>query len=522
MSSNPSPETAPPEAAPPVWRRGIAGWSLRRRLVATVLVLLTLVSVAVGVATEVALYHFMVGRMDEQLHKFAKPPRDDPRRNDDGPSNDDGSAGDYRVLGPGGLNARVRDGTVLSCASLDLSTNLPVPITDTETRAILAALPANARPVTRDLGDLGTYRLIAAELPGGVVNVSGQPLEGVFGTLTQVAVVLGLAIAGALGLAGWGGAVLVRRNLRPLQRVAATAGRVAELRLDRGEVALAERVPDADPRTEVGQVGAALNRMLGHVQAALESRHASETQVRQFLADASHELRTPLASIRGYAELTRRSREPVSEDVSHALRRVESEAKRMTSLVEDMLLLARLDAGRPLAEEPVDLSLLAIDTVSDAHAVGPDHRWHLELPEDAILVTGDRARLHQVLANLLMNARTHTPAGTDVVVSIENGGGEARLRVTDNGPGIPPELVPHIFERFARGDTSRSRAAGSTGLGLAIVGAVVAAHHGTVTVDSAPGRTVFTVTLPGSSAQATDATDAMVDSQAAHRDGTQR
>ena len=195
--------------------------------------------------------------------------------------------------------------------------------------------------------------------------------------------------------------------------MAATATRVAELPLDRGEVALAERVPDADtdPRTEVGQVGAALNRMLDHVGNALEARHASETQVRQFVADASHELRTPLAAIRGYAELSRRSREPVPDEVAHVLRRVESEAQRMTALVEDLLLLARLDAGRPLAHDPVDLTMLVVDAVSDAHAAGPGHDWQLDLPDEPVVVTGDGARLHQVLANLLANARTHTPAG---------------------------------------------------------------------------------------------------------------
>ena len=302
----------------------------------------------------------------------------------------------------------------------------------------------------------------------------------------------------ALIIAGWAGAVIVRRTLQPLARVAATATRVSELKLDRGEVDLAQRVPEADTdaRTEVGQVGAALNRMLDHVGNALEARHASEMQVRQFVADASHELRTPLAAIRGYAELSRRSRQPVPEEVGHVLRRVESEAKRMTALVEDLLLLARLDAGRPLAHDPVDLTMLVVDAVSDAHAAGPRHDWQLDLPEEPVLVTGDQARLHQVLANLLANARTHTPEGTTVTVGVSATGTEAVLRVTDAGPGIPAELQPHIFERFARGDSSRSRAAGSTGLGLSIVHAVVTAHGGTVSVESAPGRTEFTVRLP--------------------------
>ncbi len=254
---------------------------------------------------------------------------------------------------------------------------------------------------------------------------------------------------------------------------------------------------DTGSHTEVGQVGAALNRMLGHIGAALKARQASETRVRQFVADASHELRTPLAAIRGYAELARRSPEQMPPDVRHALARVESEAVRMSDLVADMLLLARLDAGRPVEREPVDLSSLLVDAVSDAHAAGPDHRWELDLPDQPVTVLGDRTGLHQVVANLLANARTHTPPGTVVRVSLTTGRTpEAVLSVVDNGPGIPADLLPEVFERFARGDVSRSRAAGNTGLGLAIVAGVLEAHHGRVEVTSAPGRTAFTVRLP--------------------------
>ena len=303
---------------------------------------------------------------------------------------------------------------------------------------------------------------------------------------------LGLVLAAFLGLA------VVRLTLRPLRRVTATARRVAELPLDRGEVALAVRVPaaDTDPRTEVGQVGAALNRMLDHVGAALTARQASEMRVRHFVADASHELRTPLAAIRGYAELTRPRRKDLPPDVTHALDRVESESVRMTGLVEDLLLLARLDSGRPLDRVPVDLTQVLVDAISDAHATAPDHHWSLDLPDDPVTVSGDAARLHQVVANLMANARTHTPPGTQVVVSLTTDARSAVLTVADDGPGIPPDLLPDVFERFARGDGSRSRAAGSTGLGLAIVAAVVEAHGGSVDVSSVPGGTAFTVRLP--------------------------
>lgn len=219
-------------------------------------------------------------------------------------------------------------------------------------------------------------------------------------------------------------------------------------------------------------------------------------RVRQFVADASHELRTPLASIRGYAELSRRERDPVPPSVTHAIGRVESEALRMQGLVEDLLLLARLDAGRPLDHDPVDLTLLAMDAVSDARAASPEHKWELNLPDEPVEVPGDRARLHQVIANLLANARTHTPAGTRVVTALRREGDTVLLSVTDNGHGIPEALQRTVFERFVRGDEARTRTSGSTGLGLSIVSAVAGAHGGRVGLRSKPGETTFVVELP--------------------------
>ncbi|HXL89863.1 MAG TPA: ATP-binding protein, partial [Streptosporangiaceae bacterium] len=297
--------------------------------------------------------------------------------------------------------------------------------------------------------------------------------------------------------------------------VAATATLVAELPLETGEVSMPAGVPDSDPRTEVGQVGAAFNRMLGHVERALGRRAASEARLRRFAADASHELRTPLASIRGYAEFALRHPGPVPEEVTHALGRVQSESVRMGVLVDDLLLLARLDAGRPLEREPVDLSRLAIEVTSDSQMARRDHHWRLDLPDDPVMVMGDEHRLHQVLANLLSNAGKHTPPGATVTVAIALGdadlhasvqrgtvpaGPRVVLTVTDNGPGIPPEVLPDLFERFSRADTSRARdgdsTGASTGLGLAIVDAVVAAHDGAMIVTSQPGLTRFAMVLP--------------------------
>jgi two-component system OmpR family sensor kinase len=382
--------------------------------------------------------------------------------------------------------------------------------------------PAPTHTVTLDsLG--GTFLL--TKVPGaeqGTQIVTGLPLASVEGTLSSVENTENVVYAGVLLLALALVTVMVQLSLRPLRRVAATATRVTELPLDSGEVTLPAGVPDTDPRTEVGRVGAAFNRMLFHVEKALGRRAASEARLRRFAADASHELRTPLSAIRGYAELALRHPGPVPGDVTHALRRVQSESARMTVLVDDLLLLARLDAGRPLERAPVDLSRLVIETTSDARVARGDHRWRLALPDEPVQVEGDEHRLHQVLANLLSNAGKHTPAGSTVTVALAPGtapppaltAGDAtavqrgtvpsgpwiELSITDDGPGIAPELLPELFERFTRGEAGRARAAGdagkSTGLGLAIVDAVVAAHGGCITVTSRPGMTRFAIILP--------------------------
>jgi two-component system OmpR family sensor kinase len=473
---------------PARWRSP-AGWSLRTRLVAIMIALLALLGLLVGGTTELALHNTLYQKIDAQLIQSAGPP---PGENGRPPGSN------FRRGQPKGtLIGLIQDGQVQGAQVLPGYGAEPQNVSSTLYPDLLSVQPDGA-PTTRNLGStLGDYRLFAQEGPDGI-SITGVPLRDTQSTLLTVAAVIGASVLLALLIAGWAGAIIIRRTLKPLSRVAATATRVSELELDRGEVELAQRVPqaDTDTGTEVGQVGAALNRLLDHVGNALEARHNSEMQVRQFVADASHELRTPLAAIRGYAELSRRSRQPVPPEISHVLRRVESEAERMTALVEDLLLLARLDAGRPLAHDPVDLTMLVVDAVSDAHAAGPRHDWQLDLPDEPVTVIGDGQRLHQVLANLLANARAHTPEGTTVTVGVSATEDVAMIRVIDAGPGIPANLQPHIFERFARGDSSRSRAAGSTGLGLSIVHAVVTAHGGRVMMSSAPGRTQFTVILP--------------------------
>jgi two-component system OmpR family sensor kinase len=383
----------------------------------------------------------------------------------------------------------------------------------------LKDVPLDGDPHTVSLGgSVGSYRVMAQVSRQGDTVVTGLPLSQVMSAVYRLAAVITAVSLAALIAAALIGAAIVRRTLRPLSRVAATATQVSELPLDRGEVALAVRVPAnaADSRTEVGQVGLALNRMLEHVADALTARQASEARVRRFVADASHELRTPLASIRGYAELTRRSRHEVPGDVARALSRVESEAIRMTGLVEELLMLARLEEGRSARRDPVDLGMLLIDALSDAHAAGPDHRWELQLPDEPMVVIGDESQLHKIVSNLLANAQVHTPAGTVVTARLsvqerpdgdERGsadGGSERdvvLQVVDDGPGIPEQLLPEVFERFVRGDESRSRGTGSTGLGLSIVASITAAHGGRVDVESEPGMTVFTVRLPAAEAE---------------------
>lgn len=464
--------------------------TLTTRLVAVVVLLVAVTALAIGTATTIAMRENLDRRLDQDVRaalsrtlegpSAPRPQAPDGSRDDDfGPGQELGS---LSAVLPDDATPR---GMVLSGGrGWDPGTAL----TD-EQLAALSGLEESDRDLrTVRLPGLGDYRVAVADLEGGQV-VAGLPLDEVEDTVADLLRLELLATLVGIALAAVAAVVVVRRQLAPLREVAATAHRVAELPLASGEIEMAERVPAGltDERTEIGQVGSALNAMLDHVESSLAQRHRSEQQVRQFVADASHELRTPLATIAGYTELARRR----PETTGTALAKVETESARMTALVEDLLLLARLDSGRPLEREPVDLSRLLLEAVNDARVVDPDHQWRLSLPDAPLTVTGDAARLHQVVTNLLTNARKYTPDGSTVTVT----GTPSGFTVHDDGPGFSPELAPRAFERFVRGDVARTRAGGA-GLGLSLVEAIVAAHGGTVALASAPGDTTVTVTLP--------------------------
>jgi two-component system OmpR family sensor kinase len=479
--------------------------TLGRQLVVRVTVLVALAALLITIATALAAQQLLMSQLDRQLDEVTARLRDPAGAPVSGLLRPGQPIGTLLVLYDN-AGASQTEGRLTERGA---SGRGGAAVTDLPDAAVeqLSDVPTDGTKSSISLSGLGHYRVVGYRVVVGGTDpatlVVGVPLHEVDETIAQLVGLAALFSLFAIAGTVFASRSLVVRSLRPLNRVAATAQQVSQLKLDRGEVALAVRVPpeDANPASEVGQVGQAINHMLNNVEEALAARQASETKVRQFVADASHELRNPLAAIRGYAELTRRDREQLPTEAAYAMSRVESEADRMSHLVEDMLLLARLDSGPDLDLQPCDLSEVVINAVSDARAAGPDHVWQLNLPQYPVIAYGDRHRLQQVMANLLANARTHTPPGTYVHTEVSVSGPDAVVTVTDNGPGIPPEVSNRVFERFARGDASRRRtpgtdAGGSTGLGLAIVAAVVAAHHGNVAVSSQPGYTQFTVRLP--------------------------
>jgi two-component system OmpR family sensor kinase len=321
------------------------------------------------------------------------------------------------------------------------------------------------------------------------VVLLAMPLDDVddaVNRLVRVEIAVTAAILAVLGLVAWW---VIHLGIRPIKQMTATATAIAG-----GE--LSHRVAEGDPHTEAGELGVALNNMLGRIEQAFDERTETENRLRRFVADASHELRTPVTTIRGYAELFRDGGLTDEVELGEAMRRTEQEAVRMGSLVDDLLLLARLDQGRPLEREPVDLRSIVADAARDAAAVDP-HRPIATAVDGPAVVLGDEGRVRQVVANLVSNALVHTPAGTPVELRLRHEDGHAVLEVSDRGPGMSPESAARAFERFYRADPSRSRHRGGSGLGLAIVQATIEAHGGSVSLRSGPGQgTTVTVQLP--------------------------
>ncbi|MGB4271393.1 MAG: HAMP domain-containing sensor histidine kinase [Propionicimonas sp.] len=465
---------------PPVPTTPLGAGTLSRQLVRRTTALVAFACVALSLFTGLATYQILANKLDEQLNTaVGRAPRLDTR------------------TGPGDLAGS-------GLIRLDFTSDgngfqqSPVTLSD-EALSVLMSVEESPNPVTLVVPHVGLYRVLARTV-GDRTSVVALPYSEVSKPLTSQLIMAGVLTLGAIGLSFVGARRVVERSLRPLNRLAATANQVSSLPLESGEGIVPIRVgpADANPASEVGQVGLAFNRMLDHVEDALAARHQSETKVRQFVADASHELRNPLAAIRGYAELTRRSDQDLPPDAGHALNRIESESDRMSALVEDLLLLARLDSEPTLDLQPTDVTEIVLNAVSDARAASPDHSWAMNLPEEVVMSQADSHRLHQVIANLLANARTHTPPGTRVEVGLRSEPGWAVITISDNGPGVPEAIRDSVFERFTRAEASRVRHEGgsSTGLGLAIVAAVVGAHRGRVSLDSGPGATTFTVRIP--------------------------
>jgi two-component system, OmpR family, sensor kinase len=483
-------------------RRLLARTPLQVKLIAAVLVLVTVALALIGLASVAALDGYLVGRLDDQLQLVARgsagagPPEFDGR----GPGHR-GPPSPYLV------QYRLADGRLDEQDENPLEQGRPPPRVPDDP----AWFEANAGETTTvpAAGGGGRWRVAVAprrDGSGGSVVVAAS-LDGIDATIRQLRLIdLGVSLIVLAALAGVGAAI-VRASLRPLVEIEQTARAIAAGDLTR-------RVPERDPGTEVGRLGRALNTMLAQIESAFGARAASEAsarrsedRMRRFVADASHELRTPLTTIRGFAELYRQGAARDPAELDRLMRRIEDQAARMGLLVEDLLLLARLDTERPLDRQPVDLLALAAEAVNDARAVAPDRRIEVVLGGDdgdhdgVLVVLGDDRRLRQVLANLVNNALTHTPAGSPIEVRVGtstlDGRPGAAVEVVDHGPGLAPEQAERVFERFYRADPARSPADGGSGLGLSIVAALVAVHGGTVAVDSVPGRGArFRVVLP--------------------------
>ena len=484
--------------------------SLRARLIVGVICLGAIGLIAADFVTYSSLRSFLVDRTDsalENAHRAVElalehePPSHGPRFEDDhaGPAErapllgplTSAVRGYYvqvrRLDGPivlGGLATQFSGDEQPSPPRLPKTIGLPKPNEATGERTTYFTASA------KDGG--GRYRVRAWTDAGapGFVFLLAAPLQSVDGTLHRLMLVEVLVTALVLGALVLLGLWVVRLGLRPLEAIEDTAAKIAD-----GD--LTQRVEHADERTEVGRLGASLNAMLAQIEAGYRAREASELKLRQFVADASHELRTPLAAVRAYAELYQRGAAERPDDLERSMLGISRESERMSLLVDDLLLLARLDEGRPLEREGVRLDEIVGEAIDAAQAVEPDRP--IDAHVDHAVVLGDRDRLRQTVDNLLANVRAHTPPRTPVHVRVDRVNGTATITVADEGPGLAGDQVEHVFERFYRTDTSRARASGGVGLGLSIVAAVAEAHGGRVAAESAPGSgATFRIVLPAS------------------------
>ncbi len=472
--------------------------TLRTRLLLALLGLVALGLLVAGAATFTSLRTFLLGRVDQQLLEARQPVVMVLSSDSQFPGLGPGPNDQQTNLPPGTYGALLdSSGTVLSQKTISYGqTTTAVP----KLPSPLPSAPADdSRATMFNTGSSGSpatgYRVLLQRFPqAGRILVVAVPLtetNQTLGRLLGIEVLVSVLVLAALAAASWW---IIKRDLRPLERMAGTADMIAA-----GD--LSQRVEPAEPRTEVGRLGLSLNAMLVQIEEAFAERAATEDKLRRFLADASHELRTPLTSIRGYAEVFERGAKENPDDLATAMRRIEEESKRMGVMVEELLVLARLGEGRQPESAPVDLTRVVSDAVADARAAAPDREIGLE-SADAAVVMGDDHQLRQVVANLLANAREHTPAGTPVHVSLAAADGSAVLAVADEGPGLPDGETEKVFEPFYRADPSRTRDTGGAGLGLAIVAAIVEAHGGTVAAASEPGAgATFTVRLPLSERQ---------------------
>jgi two-component system, OmpR family, sensor kinase len=457
--------------------------SLRKKILVLVLSLSGLGLLGAGVATYAALRSGLVERVDDQLQASVRPVLAEMNL---AGARDFGSSDTTETFLPVGTVAELRP--EVGPIRILQQTGQP----RYEFPAEVELEPGEARLVTLARGaDRPRHRMLAIRNDDGDDQLLiAVPLDSVDATLQRLIVVEIIVFGAVLIALGAFGSVAVARTFQPLRRITQTATEVARSR------DLSTRVQVEDEANEVGQLGTAFNTMIGRIEELVDEKDRSEERLRRFVGDASHELRTPLAAIRAHAEMVRRGVVSDPADVARTVQRIEDESTRMSGLVHDLLLLARLDQRRPVEFVAVDLAVIAADSVTDARALSPEHVFTLG-GTDPVAVSGDESQLRQVASNLVANAALHTPPGTSVTVRAFVDRGSAVLEVADDGPGMAPEQAARVFERFYRVDESRSRRTGGSGLGLSIVAAIAQAHGGSATVESAPGAgTAFRVALP--------------------------